>query len=331
MPLSHGRLLVVRPGGSWDIARVVDLKTGATRSRLPAGQIGGNLLVHKDGRLLTWFNLATGARVADAVLERAGQYSLIGASQNGARAVLVRNQRRNTTFVIVSKNGYRPVQLGTNSWGFDALSGNKLYLLHYLRGGYEVRLYDLGTNRLQAAPLKDQEEAALIPGTPWVRASTPDGRYLFTLYIKENGSAMVHELDTRNAVARCIDLPASRDFNTAATYTLTLDSNASTLWAVSTGDGKVAAIDVAAAKVRDAFSFPATEPGSPSGGSAAISPDGEHIAVAFLGDLWVVTPARHRVVKQPPHAAIALGFSTDGRKLWVVGQRSRLSALPITA
>jgi hypothetical protein len=331
VPLSHGRLLVVRPSGSWSTARVVDLRTGATRWRLPAGQIGANLLVHKDGTLLTWFNLATGARVGDAVQQANGQFQLTGTSQNGSRAVLVRNQTKRTTFAIVSPHGERVVVLGGNAWGFDALNGDKLYLLHYLRNGYEVRLYDLARGGLQAAPLKDQDESAKIDGTPWVRLSSPDGRYLFTLYIGQYGKAMVHELDTVNATARCIDLPASRDFNTAATYTLTLDANGSTLWAVSTGDGKVAAIDVARATVRDTFGFPATEPNSPQSGSAAISPDGERLAVSFLGDLWVVTFARHRVVKQRPHSAIALGFSTDGSRLWVVGQKSRLTALQIAA
>jgi hypothetical protein len=32
-----------------------------------------------------------------------------------------------------------------------------------------------------------------------------------------------------------------------------------------------------------------------------------------------------------PHVAIALGFSTDGKRLWVVGQRSRVSSLPVRA
>ena len=217
--------------------------------------------------------------------------------------------------------------LGGNDWGFDALSGDKLYLLQYLRNGYKVRLYDLARNVLVATPLKDQDESALIAGTPWVRLSSTDGRYLFTLYLTEAGTAMVHELDTRSATARCIELPHSTDFNTASTYTLTLSPDDRTLIAVSSGDGKVAAIDVASARVRRTFGFAASAPNSPVGGTAAISKDGKRVAVALTGDLWVVDVARHRVVKQKPHAAIAIGFSPNGRTLWLVGERSRVTPL----
>ena len=48
--------------------------------------------------------------------------------------------------------------------------------------------------------------------------------------------------------------------------------------------------------------------------------DGEHI--------WLVDPARHTVAAPIAHIAVGLGFSPDGTKLWVVGARSRVSALP---
>ncbi len=331
VPLAHGRLLVVRPSGVWGPVRVVDLRTGATRWRLPSGQLAGNLLVHKDNELLTWFNVATGERIGDAEAKVRGGFGLVGASQDGARAVLQRTHKGTTTFAIVSPKRERVVALQGSRWGFDALSGDKLYLLQYFRQGYEVRVYDLAADRLDPAPLKDQEEEALIGGTPWVRLSSSDGRYLFTLYLTSAGTAMVHELDVRTATARCVDLPESRDFNTASSYTLTLSADNRTLWAVSPGDGKVAAVDVADARVRDSFDFEPLIPNSPTGGSAAISPDGERLAVSLVGRLWVVTFARHRVVKQKPHRAIALGFSTNGRVLWLVDGRSRATAVKLAA
>src|SRR5205807_1265271 len=136
VPLSHGRLLAMRPDGVWGIVRVLDLRTGATRWRLPAGPLAGHLLVHQDGSLLTWFDVATGARVGDAMLQVRGSFSLVGSSQDGSRAVVARNQTRktkNATFAIVSPHGQRVVVLGGNDWGFDALSGDKLYLLQYLK------------------------------------------------------------------------------------------------------------------------------------------------------------------------------------------------------
>jgi hypothetical protein len=320
VPLSHGRLLAVRPNGVWGMVRVVDLRTGVTRWRLPDGMMAGHLLVSKAGSLLTWFDVATGARVGDAVVQTHGQLGLQGVSQDGTRAVVGRSFKGVSTFAIVSRSGEQAVNLDGNNWGFDALAGTKLYLLEYLKNGYQVRLYDLATGTLDPQPLKDQEEAALIPGTPWVRLSSPDGRYLFTLYIKSSGDAMVHELDTRSATARCIDLPRSTDFNAATSYTLTLSPDARTLWAVSTGSGKASAIDVASATVRRSFSFAATPVNSPNGASAAISRDGRRLAVSFLGDLWIVDTAQGRVAKQKPHAAIGLGWSPAGHRLWLIAR-----------
>jgi hypothetical protein len=327
--LAHGSLLGVRALGSSGPLRVIDLRTGATRWRLPSGMLGGNLLVNQDGTLLTWFNAATGARVGDAVAQTRGRFFLAGASQNGSRAVLSRTQTRSTTFQIVSQSKQRRVVLGKNNWSFDALSGDKLYLLQWLKQGYVVRLYDLATNKLDPQALKNEADSPLIVGSPWSRLSSSDGRYLLTLYITAAGKAMIHELDTRNGTARCIDLPGSGSFNSATSYSLSLSPDSRTLWAVSTGYGKVAAIDISSARVRDTFGFAASPPANPIGMVAAVSPDGERLAVGDGNTIWFVTFALHRVVQAPPHVAIALGFSTDGKKLWTLGQKSRITAVPV--
>jgi hypothetical protein len=326
--LAHGSLLGIRLFGMSGPLRVIDLRSGTTRWRLPSGLLGGNLHVHKDATLLTWFDATTGARVGDTILQARGNFFLAGVSQDGTRAVVARTQRRSTTFVIASRTAQRRVVLGKNNWRFDALSGSKLYLLQYLKGGYVVRLYDLATNKLAPRPLKDQEEAALIPGVPWVRQASADGRYLFTLYITSAGKSMVHQLDVRAGVAKCIDLPGTGDFNSGTTYSLTASADGATLWAVSPGYGKVAAIDVAQSRVRQTFDFEAAAPRGPTGGVAAMSPDGERLAVGNGGRLWFVGLAQHRVEAQP-RIAIALGFSPDGRKLWTLGQKSRITAVPV--
>jgi hypothetical protein len=158
--------------------------------------------------------------------------------------------------------------------------------------------------------------------------SSADGRYVFTLYITNAGSAMVHELDVRTGTARCIDLPGKGDFNSATGYTLTRSADGSTLWAVSPGYGKVAAVDVAAARVRDSFDFTPNRPASPLGDVAALSRDGQRLAVADGSTLFFVSLAQRRVVTAPG-VAIALGFSPDGRRLWTLGQRSRVTAVRV--
>jgi hypothetical protein len=177
-------------------------------------------------------------------------------------------------------------------------------------------------------PLKDAREPALISGVPWVRQSSPDGRYLFTLYIQQSGAAMVHQLDVRAGVARCIDLPGEGDFAAATTYSLTSSANGRTLWAVSPRYGKVAAIDVAAARVRQSFDFGPASSRNVSSSVAALSPDGERLAVSTAGKLWFVGLAQRRAEVQA-HVAIALGFSPDGKKLWTLGQKSRITAVRV--
>src|SRR4051812_415692 len=205
---AHGSLLGVR-GNTHMPLRVIDLSTGETRWRLPAGLVAGHVLVHQDGRLLTWFDAATGARLADAVLQVHGTFALTGASQDGREAVLARTQQRSTTFAIVSPHRERVVRLGGNRWAFDALNGDNLFLVHALRAGYQIRLLQLASGTLERRPLKDPSEAATLTGVPWSRSSSPDGRYVYTLYVGANGDAMVHVLDTNAATARCIDLPGT--------------------------------------------------------------------------------------------------------------------------
>ncbi len=325
--LGHGTLLAVR-GAPDKPLRVIDLRTGRTKWWLPAGVVTGNTLVHQDSSLVTWFDATRGSRVADAVLREHGSFTLVGTSQDAARAVLARTQGRSTTFAIVSRSAQRTVKLGGNDWQFDALDGRNLFLIKQLQNGYEVRLYDLATNTLQRQALKDPQESALIQGIPFARASSPNGRYLFTLYVGSNGNAMIHELDTAAGSAHCIDLPGVGDFNAAITWAIVPSRDNSTVWAVSVGYGRVVAIDVAAHAVHEHTSF-ARVTWTSNAGVAAMAPDGKRLVVTDAEHTWFVSLGTFAVRRGPNHTAIALAFSTDGRRVWGVGQRSRVFALRV--
>jgi hypothetical protein len=324
--LAHGTLLATR-GAPDKPVRVIDLRTGATRWRLPAGIVEGTTLIHQEGPQLTWYDLATGARVRQTALAADGAFELVGGSQDGSRAVLALTERKTqTTFAVVSPQGERLVVVDGSGWSFDALRGSRLFLIHTLSRGYEVRLFDLAANRLRTVPLKDPDGSSVIWGAPFARLASPDGRYLFTLYLGSDGGAMIHELDLQDATARCVDLPGDGNYGSAITYALALDPAGTTLWAVSPGYGRAVAIDVRAHRVTQLIKF---VPGAwtQNAGTAAFSPDGSRIVVTDAQHLWFVDPALRRVVPGAPHVAIALGWSPDGRKLWVVGERSRVSAL----
>ncbi len=322
-PLGHG-LFAVRPQGVTGPVAVDDLSTGRSRWQLPAGILGGTTLVHQQGATLTWFDALTGRAVATAETRGAKTGYLAGVSVDGSRAVLDRAAKRGTVLTIVSLRSRRTVTLRGNDWGFDALAGQKLYLLRYLRNGYQVRLYDLASNRLVAQPLKDPHESALIWGTAWGRISSPDGRYVFTLYVAQDGGAMVHELDVRHATARCVELPGSGDFNRGTSYTLQISRDGRTLWAVSPGFGRVVAIDVASARVTSAFRFrpDPTAADSPSASVSALSADGGRLAVGLGNKVWLIDTARRSVVLASRRPVTALAFAPDGRRLWLAGGAS---------
>ena len=326
--LAHGTLLGVRSAPDKPL-RVIDLRTGRTKWWLPAGIVTGDTLVHQDGSLLTWLNAARGTRVADAMLQQHGSFTLVGTSQDAARAVLARTQSRSTTFAIVSPHAQRIVKLGGKNWQFDALNGRYLFLIEDLHDGYKVRLYDLATNTLQPQGLKDPNESALIQGFPFERASSPNGRYLFTLYIGGNGNAMVHELDTAAGRAYCVDLPGDGDFNAAITWAIVPSRDGSTLWAVSVGYARVVAIDVAAHAAHEHAGVFNRPTWTANAGVAALAPDGKRLVVTDAEHTWLVSLRTFQVRRGPNHTAIALAFSTDGRRVWGVGQRSRIFFLRV--
>jgi hypothetical protein len=315
-PLAHGSLIAFRafPDGSW---RVIDLTTGRTRWRLPPGPLGGHLIVHRDGNLVTWFDAHTGARLGDTVLQAHGRFALVGASQDGRTAVLAWTQTRSTTFVVASARSQRLVKLGGHDWSFAAMNGKYLFLVERGRG---MRLYDLARNELQRQPL------AFPQGTPHAPISSPDGRYVFTLYVGANANAVVYELDTAAGFAHRIDLPGDGDVAAANSWGLVADVSNDTLWAVSPGLGRVVAIDVPAHVVRFHYSF---RPGrwNPTPVVGVMSPDGEHILFTDAQHLWVAVPATGRVIDEPAHVAVALGWAPDQSKVWIVGERSGVSSL----
>jgi hypothetical protein len=329
-PLGHG-LLAARPDGLAGAVQVIDLRSGAIARALPTGVLTGTTLVHQDNYSLTWYDALNGEQTAQATVAASHIPSLVGTSQDGTRAVLVIRVKQRSTFLIVSPSGQRVVDLPSVAWDFDALVGNNLYLLRYQRNGYQVRRYDLARNTLIVQPLKDPHESALIWGTAWSRVASPDGRYLFTLYVGSNGGTMVHELDLRNSTARCIDLPGTGNFNAATSYAMELSHDGRTLWAASPGYGRVAAIDVRTAKVRVAFRFrhPASYTEAPTASVSALSPSGSQLAVSVGRELWFVSTTRHTVVKGEPHTVLALGFSSDGTKLWALTKRDAVVALAL--
>lgn len=303
--LAGGTMMGYRAQATASI-KVVDLRTGMTRWTMHGGFEAGDVVAHMGaGGQIVWTDATT-----NTVVRRAANpqlFQLVGVSQTGARAVLQDGSR----FAVVSPGRQRVVTVPPGHWGFDALRGDNLFLIDYGNdGGYQVRLVQLGTGTIDPNVLKER-----IWGSPFARLASPDSHYLFTLYIASNGAAMVHELDLRTAAAKCIDLPGTGDYASAASWGMVLSRDGKTLWGVNPGYGRVVGIDVDTRAVKTAFRI-ALPYWAVTGTSAALSPDGSTVAIANDEEVAQLDLKAQRVVQRDKARAIAVGYSPDGSQLW---------------
>jgi hypothetical protein len=146
--------------------------------------------------------------------------SASGLSDDGRVLALIEPRvsfpRRQTTFAVLGTRGFvlrRLVQL-RGDFSFDAVSpdGNRLYLIQYLSPRdptrYAVRAYDVGAGRLIREPIVDPRDREQMRGQPISRATSPDGRWAYTLYDGAGKAPFLHALNTARGAARCIDLDA---------------------------------------------------------------------------------------------------------------------------
>jgi hypothetical protein len=144
--------------------------------------------------------------------------SASGLSADGRTLVLIDPRRRfprgSTTFAILDAKRLRLRRLLRlkGDFSFDALSpdGSLMYLINYLSPRdptrYRVRVYDVRARRLLPQPVVDPSEPPdEMRGSPITRATSPDGRWAYTLY-DGTEHPFIHALDTERRRAVCIDL-----------------------------------------------------------------------------------------------------------------------------
>jgi hypothetical protein len=144
-----------------------------------------------------------------------------GLSADGSTLVLIRPRitfpRVRTPLVILDARRLRVRRVVTlrGDFSFDAISpdGARLYLIQYTSPTdpthYAVRAFDVSANRMLAAPVVDPREPdEAMRGLPITRATSPGGRWAYTLYDGSGMAPFVHALDTVRNRAVCIDLDA---------------------------------------------------------------------------------------------------------------------------
>jgi hypothetical protein len=146
--------------------------------------------------------------------------------------------RTRSRFVLLTTTSLRVWRRITLSGDFtyDALSpgGGILYLIQHVSGkdatSYRVRAYDLAAQRLLPRVIADRRRAGwVMHGSPVTRATTPGGRWVFTLYQQPGGYPFVHALDTARRTAICVGIPWKGNQDILPTTRLALDPGGRTL------------------------------------------------------------------------------------------------------
>jgi hypothetical protein len=263
-------LFFARPDGGAGPLLAYDLSTGSVRFNLPAGRLSADgkhfFSAAKDGTAtqLTGYDLATGAPNLQSRLD--GQWALGAVSSDGRWAALSRvypdaqkEQWTDSTYqsemqVIDGRTGKLAQAVSLNgNFEIDGLStlGDSLYLIQYLPAvksdHYEVRAYDRYAKSLvDGALVQKGAESEVMVGDRWDAVGSPDGEWLFTLYLRtKEGTAFIHALNLANRFTMCIDLPFKADNMEQLKYsTLALAPKGSTLYAANAALGVVAHVSL---------------------------------------------------------------------------------------
>ena len=93
-----------------------------------------------------------------------------------------------------------------------------------------MRAYDLSAHRLLPRVIADRTQRGwVMAGWPVSRATSPDGRWVYTLYQRTGAYPFVHALDSVRGVAHCIGIPWSGTDTAAWNMRLGLKNGGRTL------------------------------------------------------------------------------------------------------
>ena len=215
---------------------------------------GGTGVLSKDGSLrflaskaganttLRWIKTADGSVAGSQTV--AGAFGVPQLTQNGLNGGLFHDgsaivlqslgQHATTRFLVIGADdlGTRATIDLNGTFGFDALSpdGSKLYLIQHMSTDelqrYVVRAYDLTSQQLMPGRIADRSQKSwIMRGFAVNRATSKDGRWVYTLYMNPGGYPFVHALDTVRGKAHCVGLPwASADQSAVMRFQLSLNN-----------------------------------------------------------------------------------------------------------
>lgn len=347
------------------LIEVIDTRSQWVERTLPMGTLSGDLhhLYSVSGTQLHDIDPQTGSTLHSLAMPRS--YWLPPAAMSGALGGLSQNGRwlalqgwdpegsslPNASHFLVVSTGFEsePVRIDLNGWfEFDAISndGQRLYLIEYLtRGVYRVRVYNVATQMLDPTVVTDKTDPKeSMTGQRVMGVPSPDGRWLYSIYIREKDSPFIHVLSLDGPYAFCIDLPGSGYGSDAGAFGWSLALAGEKLYAanaaigvvdtLSLGNGvptltKTARIDSGATTASLIQDVEAKW----IGGGALLSQDGSTLVTASGSGISFVDTSTLRVRKQAVIDArvLGLGLTPDGRIVYAVRDDKQIEELSMSS
>ena len=227
----------------------------------------------------------------------------------------------------------------TGAFEYDTLSpdGRILYVVQHLDGKagghYQVRAVDVSTGVMRDAVIVDKTHPGeTMAGSPVAQVRRPDGLVL-TLY-RGPQHPFIHALNSREAWAVCIDLPAGGTENAAASldWGLAPSVDGSSVFAANASLGIAVDVDPAGLAIRRSASIGTTAAApivfakfghgdvGPVGRRVVASPDGKLLFAGGDNGLTVIRTVDLTVVRGDLAGSSieALGITPDGATVFAL-------------
>jgi hypothetical protein len=274
-----------------------------------------------------------------------------GLSPNGHWLVLETFDSSSSQFVVVDTTyAGKPQTFNLNGhYRFDAINdaGNRVYLIQYLSSSeYYVRFYNLPAGGLDPQVVFDKSDGLnAMAGTRVSGVPSHDDQWLYSLYVRADGSAFIHALSLDSPLAFCIDLPGVASTTNGFHWSLALNGAGTHLYATNGATGIVTDLGVdngvpgapraTRLSINQSASVPAIKDVAAKafgGNAAAISPDGKTLVMAGkTGVLWIDTATLNSTDRQLPSWNVwSLAISPDGATVYAINDAGMIAELPMS-
>jgi DNA-binding beta-propeller fold protein YncE len=184
-----------------------------------------------------------------------------------------------------------------------------------------------------------------MAGTRVSGVPSHDDQWLYSLYVRADGSAFIHALSLDSPLAFCIDLPGVASTTNGFHWSLALNGAGTHLYATNGATGIVTDLGVdngvpgapraTRLSINQSASVPAIKDVAAKafgGNAAAISPDGKTLVMAGkTGVLWIDTATLDSTDRQLPSWNVwSLAISPDGATVYAINDAGMIAELPMS-